>query len=208
VNLDFQTYSGFSRLLGDVPHELSKYVRKAQNPLPGSKNSLQHAREWISKCRSSHKLCSTASDNFTPTRLLKIQTSGTLTSVSLIDPLPAEHVKWAALSYVWGGDQMFKTTLSSLSRMNEEFPIQRLPRTLHDACLVCRELGLEHLWVDCLCIIQDDASDLARELAVMSKIFQRAWVTISASTAFSARDGFLHNRGYEPRNNHIAIHSV
>jgi hypothetical protein len=34
-----------------------------------------------------------------------------------------------------------------------------MPRTLQDAVIVTRRLGLRFLWVDALCVVQDDKSD-------------------------------------------------
>ncbi|KAK5626952.1 hypothetical protein RRF57_002667 [Xylaria bambusicola] len=52
-------------------------------------------------------------------------------------------------------------------------------------------MGLSHLWVDALCIMQDDDDDKERELAVMAKVYQNASFTIVASRARSVEDGFL-----------------
>jgi hypothetical protein len=133
-------------------------------------------------------------DDFTPTRLLHIELGNNHLSACLVDNLPERNIKWAALSYVWGEDQVAKTTSSSLSAMKTSISVETLPQTLKDALVVCRKLSLEYLWVDCLCIVQDDRDDLTRELANMPKIYQQAWVTISASTAHSTSEGFLHDR--------------
>jgi hypothetical protein len=132
-----------------------------------------------------------------PTRLLKVEFDETQMFARLVDNVVEQNPRWAALTYVWGGDQKFKATLSFLSTLKEKFDVHRLPQTIQDALTVCRGLELEYLWVDCLCIIQDDPDDLARELAAMPQIYQQAWVTISASTASSVEDGFLHDRGYK-----------
>lgn len=56
------------------------------------------------------------------------------------------------------------------------------------------KLRLRYIWIDCVCIIQDDPEDVLREIAKMPQIFQEAFVTISASSARSIHDGFLHYR--------------
>lgn len=47
-------------------------------------------------------------------------------------------------------------------------PLSSMPRTVADAIVVCRKLRLQYLWVDRLCIIQDDASEWLRECGQMS----------------------------------------
>jgi hypothetical protein len=129
--------------------------------------------------------------------LLKTEVDAGQTTIRLVEDHYGQCIKWAALSYVWGGDQSFKTTTSSLSARKQSWPADKLPRTINDAVVVCQSLSVEHLWVDCLCIIQDDTDDLGRELLAMPMIYQQAWITISASTAANVSEGFLHERGYE-----------
>lgn len=69
-----------------------------------------------------------------------------------------------------------------------------LPKTLQDAIVVTQKLGLQYLWVDSLCIIQDDPQDLTREIANMANIFKCAFVTISAASAPRVDRGFLEDR--------------
>jgi hypothetical protein len=66
-----------------------------------------------------------------------------------------------------------------------------LPQTILDAFTVTRNLGFEFIWIDSLCIIQDDVDDVNQELSKMRHIYQNAVLTISASRAASAQDGFL-----------------
>jgi hypothetical protein len=180
-------------------------MTRAQNPFVASENSLRQAREWLSTCQSDHVKCPKSSGHFVPTRLLQIEHNDGKVFARLIDAFSEAHTKWAALSYVWGGDQEFKTTVSSISTMRESFSIEKLPQTLRDAVDVCRGLGLQYLWIDCLCVIQDDVDDLAQELAIMPQIYQQAWVTISASTANNVSEGFVHDRGYKTANSKAPI---
>jgi hypothetical protein len=69
-----------------------------------------------------------------------------------------------------------------------------VPATIHDACKVALALGLAHLWIDSLCIIQSDSQEKLGEIAAMGGIYEQAHVTISASCSSSAANGFLHSR--------------
>ncbi|KAG9186805.1 hypothetical protein G6011_09913 [Alternaria panax] len=181
---------------GLAANELRGIVDAAQNPSVGSRNSLLQARIWLEKCYSAHGLCPITPNDFAPTRLLDLKPADETGFLSLVSTIQKPNMKWVALSYVWGGDQTFKTTLSSLTSMHEKVSILALPRTLQDAIIVCVALGVRYLWIDCICIAQDDEEDLARELAIMPLIYHRAWVTISASTADTVSTGFLHDQGY------------
>jgi hypothetical protein len=66
-----------------------------------------------------------------------------------------------------------------------------LPPTLRDAVLLCRTLQIPALWVDFLCIIQDDEEDVLREQARIYEVFSNAHLTILAKTPESCTTGFL-----------------
>jgi hypothetical protein len=131
-----------------------------------------------------------------PRRLLKIEFDNEHITARLVESLPGSLTRWAALSYVWGGNQVLKTTVSSLSKLSKPFAIRGFPQTIQDAFTVCMMIGLQYLWIDCLCIVQDDEGDIASELATLPQIYQQAWVTISASTADHVSTGFLYDRGH------------
>ncbi len=64
---------------------------------------------------------------------------------------------------------------------------------MKDAVVTTSKLGLHFLWVDCLCILQDDEDDKATEISRMPQIYQGAYVTISAARSSGSHEGFLHN---------------
>lgn len=69
-----------------------------------------------------------------------------------------------------------------------------MPKTYHDAILITRHLGIRYLWVDALCIIQDDPEDWRRESAKMRNIYQKSFCTIAAVGAANVNDGILNAR--------------
>lgn len=170
-----------------------------------SETSLAQMGIWIDQCHSFHRDCWSVGQRFMPRRLLHIECATGRTKVRLIEDHQGRHAYWAALSYVWGGDQRLKTTLGSIANMKAGFGVELLPQTLQDAVTVCRSLSLEYLWVDALCIIQDDPNDLVRELASMPLIYTEAWVTISASTATNVSEGFLQQRCYSHTGTPISL---
>lgn len=101
--------------------------------------------------------------------------------------------KYTALSYCWGANQAehFKTTKQTVARLFEGFSLEELPMTLQDAVWTTVKLGLRYLWVDALCIVQDDDYDKAHEISMMPSIYSQAVVNIAASRASGAGQGFL-----------------
>lgn len=62
---------------------------------------------------------------------------------------------------------------------------------LWDAVTVCRSLGIRYLWMDALCILQDNKADWEKESSTMSRIYSEAFVTICAVSSTSCRESFL-----------------
>jgi Heterokaryon incompatibility protein (HET) len=63
---------------------------------------------------------------------------------------------------------------------------------------VARKLKLDYLWIDALCIVQDDDVDKQKEISNLPSIYKNSYVTISAATAATNSEGFLHKRGLPP----------
>jgi len=139
-----------------------------------------------------HRLCpSLERSNFVPKRLLEIGSADGKISIKLYRTRKEDRLCYCCLSYCWGGDQPVKTTLSSLQARVLGIIFSELPQTLQDAILVTLRLGLRFIWIDCLCIIQDDADDIGVEIGLMPLIYKNAYINISASSASNCHEGFL-----------------
>jgi hypothetical protein len=57
-----------------------------------------------------------------------------------------------------------------------------LPRTIRDALEVTLSIGYRFLWVDSLCIVQDDDEDRDLQIDMMDEIYSNATLTIAAGT--------------------------
>jgi hypothetical protein len=69
--------------------------------------------------------------------------------------------------------------------------MQDLPPTFPDAVQLSRALGIAYLWIDSLCIIQDDADDWAREAGRMADVYRSATLTLSADAAADCNAGLF-----------------
>jgi hypothetical protein len=85
-----------------------------------------------------------------------------------------------------------KTTRATLAAHLEHISFTALPRNFRDAILVALRLGLDHLWIDSLCIVQDDEADWSGEAPAMADVYSGAELTIVASRSSGATQGFLH----------------
>lgn len=105
-----------------------------------------------------------------------------------------EHGVYLALSYVWGQDQVHKTTNTNVSAYKHGIDPRVLPQTIRDAIYVTHTLGFKYLWVDSLCILQDSKEDKLHEIGHMHHIYRYAHLTIMAASAKDISEGFLQER--------------
>jgi hypothetical protein len=185
-----------------VAHRGSKDILRIVKRQPpvidvASDRSFRQARNWLAHCVDKH-----SQDGFCPklerTRLPKrvIDVSGRSPRLHLSKGASGQY---ASLSYCWGGTTQVLTHKDTLSKHYEGLVYESLPRTIQDAIVVTRKLNLRYLWIDCLCIVQDDKVEREQELEHMGSIFENAYVTISAATAKSSQDGFLKERESQSR---------
>ncbi|KAH6677104.1 heterokaryon incompatibility protein-domain-containing protein [Halenospora varia] len=69
-----------------------------------------------------------------------------------------------------------------------------LPKTLRDAIAFTRRLGIQYIWIDSLCIIQDSPEDWQRESALMGKIYSHCFCMIAAAASENCDGGLFARR--------------
>jgi hypothetical protein len=101
---------------------------------------------------------------------------------------------YVALSHCWGNSQQLVTTTVTLPERLKEITMTSMPQTFRDAVLITRELGIEYLWIDSLCILQDSREDRQKESSKMGAIFGNAFLTISAAGSTDSTQGIFRPR--------------
>jgi hypothetical protein len=64
-----------------------------------------------------------------------------------------------------------------------------LPKTFADAIEITRKLGVDYIWIDSLCIVQDDEDDWRREVALMEHVYGGSYLNLAATSATSVHGG-------------------
>jgi hypothetical protein len=127
-----------------------------------------------------------------PTRVLDVgepfQHSGV---IKLVESGGFQVDRYIALSHCWGKSHRIKTTKTTLEEHKRGIPLCRLPATFQDAIECARRFGVRWLWIDTLCIIQDDETDWVREAAQMGAIYTNAYLTLSAAASTDDSSGMF-----------------
>jgi hypothetical protein len=128
-----------------------------------------------------------------PRRLLDVSSGSTIRLVDCgkMSPTPQGVVQYAALSHRWGASQHLTTTTKNIAEMHDGFDIGILPRTFQDAAFLARNIGIRFIWIDALCIVQDNLEDWLHQSHIMGDIYMNAQVTFAIHCASDDSDGFL-----------------
>lgn len=102
--------------------------------------------------------------------------------------------KYLALSHCWGNAVTIQTTTENLQAHKKQIPLVRLTQTFRDAVVITRNLGFLYLWIDSLCIIQNDPRDWETESVLMADIYGNSTVTIAASSSKDSGVGCFFSR--------------
>ncbi|KAI3339984.1 HET-domain-containing protein [Ustulina deusta] len=154
-------------------------IRSIPSGDTSSATAIDRAKEWLRNCIEQHDQCDKGEERPAPSRLIDTKPDESQ-DVQLIEPenLTCQYV---CLSHCWGNTGAIKTTKETLHERKESIPWGTLCPTFQDAITVVRRLGLRYLWIDSLCIIQDDDDDWARESSKMATIYNQAHLTIATT---------------------------
>jgi hypothetical protein len=166
-------------------------------------------RRWLGQCASEHsgvclqEYCEQDVETF---RVIDVQRRCVMKA-----PRGCTYV---TLSYVWGSPKyrklvLTKTNLHRLERMGA-LSEQVLPATLEDAIHVCIAIGQRYLWIDGLCIVQDDIEIKRREVGRMGEIFSRSFVCIVAAGGDNADAGLpgVYSRPRDTKQHRLLIQDI
>jgi len=140
-------------------------------------DTLQIAKSWLHECTQDHSQwqCANQDSDMLPTRL-----------VCIANPCPrlvstchwTARPRYATLSHCWGDIPFLRLETRNQDAFSRIIPSDQLPKTFQDAIEIAKALGLEYIWIDSLCIVQDDDDDWRKEAALMSSVYGGSHVTM------------------------------
>lgn len=166
------------------------YVKPKTDPTV----NIGQISRWISRCEQSHSefcLVSNPADVSAAFPDLEVLRLVDLERRCIVETHGVP--KYVALSYVWGSVSNFRLTKANWAELSTLGGLTKvegmIPRTIQDTMALVRRLGPRYMWVDSLCLMQNDIEDMDRGINVMDLIYERAWITVVASSGQDANAG-------------------
>jgi hypothetical protein len=167
--------------------------------------NFKEIKSWLKHCENRHKDCIAAAKDAKP-RPTKYFVVIDVRSRCLVKA--PSYCRYLALSYVWGSAVQLSVGKENVAVYSREGALRAnlLPKTINDALLLTQALGERYLWVDALCIIQDDIVVRRQSIEDMDCIYAQALCTIVAGAGNSANE---HLQGVSlPRQRVQYVHKV
>lgn len=104
------------------------------------------------------------------------------------------------LSHRWGHQSYTKLKTSTMVQLQHSIDVASLPQIFQDTIKIAYHLGIKYLWIDALCIIQDedDCSDWENESQNMDKIYSCAFLNVSATMSLDGSESHFKERSWGP----------
>jgi hypothetical protein len=152
-------------------------------------------KAWLKMCLETHSSCQafTNQPQTHPTRLINVGEHDTDIPYLCTSEF-ALNCSYSTLSHYWGQIPIVTLTRYNLKEFKRCIPFQDLTKTFQEAITTTRMLGIRYIWIDSLCIIQEDIPDWARESAQMASVYSQSRVNIAASAAPDGRTGLFLDR--------------
>jgi len=188
----------FRKFLLIVLGNCQRWLRTALTPHTQSlcKENVAWMRRTLKQCSIACRSNSTS--DLLPARLIDLgggDQEGIIRLIETRDTQMQPPGLYATLSYCWGtkdqATRQITTTSATLSQRLDSIHFDEMTPVMQDMVRTARVLSIRYIWIDALCIIQDDLGDWTHEAERMGSIYANAFITICAISTSSCLDSFL-----------------
>ena len=189
-----------ARCCPEVGHKITACTQTEQEVLDtiggryvSTQVNAQLLRAWLHQCETEH------GEVRMPSLRLPVEKNreAALQPTFVVDVMQSclvdtpSQCRYVALSYVWGTAPVFRHFLENTQDLRETGSLQSLPipATIRDTITLVHAIGEHYIWVESLCIIQDDLMMQRAEIMGMGSIYSRALFTIIAAAGDHANSG-------------------
>jgi hypothetical protein len=188
------TSPGHPLVYPNAPHSLHNY-NILNFPHWGRCNAVPEGAEevwvakyiwsWLDRCVTSHgATCNGVRHGSVdlPTRLLKLIDYDKIRLVEtrdLFTPSDGSGISYASMSHVWGSGNYVTLTTKNHADFKSVIPFLSLDVKFRQVIRIAFALKIRYLWIDTLCIVQDDLVDWRRESGKMAAVYQNAVINFA-----------------------------
>lgn len=148
--------------------------------------AMKRVQSWIQLCEWQHRC--TVFEAILPSRVLDLGQSSSSNVIKIVET-HGRRGGYVTLSHCWGVLHGATTTSSNLEARKHAISISDLPKTFQDAIFITRQLRIQYLWIDSLCILQDSHLDWERESSKMATVYANSYLTIAATSSRGDSNG-------------------
>ncbi len=146
--------------------------------------------DWLHECKTRHEYCLAALPKL-PKRLLYVAEE----TPRLVEIDGLAYSRYTTLSHCWGKERdMIKTTGANLRLRTIGIESGELPQIFKDAISVTKLIGCQWIWIDSLCIVQDDKADWEEESTKMADVYSNSFLNIATTFSDSSLRSCFSNR--------------
>ncbi|KAI1364936.1 heterokaryon incompatibility protein-domain-containing protein [Xylaria arbuscula] len=164
-------------------------VRGFEKVSASSQIDFEMVKKWLATCEGEHKKCVPNEGPFNVDlsffRCIDVDDM-------CITPVPITS-RYIALSYKWGDCTPFLLLKPNKDDLFAKDGLTRnwdsIPRTIRDTIDFVRNVGCRYVWIDQLCLIQDDDDDRGTGINAMDLVYEQAYFTILAGSGKDADSG-------------------
>ncbi|KAK1633241.1 heterokaryon incompatibility protein [Colletotrichum phormii] len=167
-------------------------------PIKPPSEQINLVKDWVRECDEKHS-CHSGPTTL-PTRVVDVGVEGVKEPQLTITN--GEAGRYMTLSHCWGSHPVIRTTSETINDHIKSLPLSILPPTFRDAVLITRSLGVQYIWIDSLCILQDSKEDWELESVKMGTIYASSYLTIAASASADSTGGCFLPRS---TSNHVQV---
>ncbi|KAF2825908.1 hypothetical protein CC86DRAFT_382882 [Ophiobolus disseminans] len=169
-----------------------------------SLDTVAFIADSLSRCKNTHSGCaSTIRLAQPPTRMLRVHRH----HLQLVELQGPSSIDYVCLAHRWvpqnasleefATSRRCCTLKSNILRHKEGILIDDLLPSYIDAVVITGALGLQYLWIDSLCIVQDDQDDKDIQIGNMGNVYLNSYLTIAADSGNSHTKPFLSERSWQ-----------
>lgn len=160
---------------------------------------MSQIRRWLDNCERFHKECRPSGPPVLPRRLICIEDPSRASGIKVRDvhellQNTAKSLRYLTLSHCWGKNPAAKPIellRSNLHGLEKSVMIDAAHKTFIQAINLTKALGFDYIWIDSLCIIQDDSEDKQQEISRMHLIYRGADANLVADAANDGSEGLF-----------------